>query len=123
MDRAEEFGAFFGMEVAPPPPPDGYLAPDDFFQFGECSLKLLHVPGHSPGSLALYSEKDNFVITGDALFNGSIGRTDLPGGDYQTLIKSIKNKLLVLPGETEVYPGHGPSTTIAREYDTNPFLN
>lgn len=86
-------------------------------------LEIVEVPGHSPGSIALYSPSDNFIITGDALFNGSIGRTDLPGGDYSTLINNIKNNLLSLPPETIVYPGHGPSTTIYKEKTQNPFLH
>ena len=83
---------------------------------------MLHVPGHSPGSIALYDKEDGFVITGDALFSGSIGRTDLPGGDMQTLLKAIREKLLPLPDSTVVYPGHGPVTTIGRERHGNPFL-
>ncbi len=89
---------------------------------GKHQLQIIHVPGHSPGSVALYSPEGGFVITGDALFRGSIGRTDLPGGDYDTLINSIGKKLLVLPPETIVYPGHGPSSTIAYEMRENPFL-
>jgi hydroxyacylglutathione hydrolase len=85
-------------------------------------LQAIHVPGHSMGSLAFYSSDGGFVITGDALFRGSIGRTDLPGGDYDTLISSIKSRLLVLPPETVVYPGHGPSSTIGEEIGSNPFL-
>ena len=83
---------------------------------------MLHVPGHSAGSLAFYSEKNNCVFTGDALFEGSIGRTDLPGGDYDTLIKSIMNKLFVLPPATIVYPGHGNETTIEKEMKSNPYF-
>ena len=75
------------------------------------------------GSIALYSESQKFLISGDVLFNGGIGRTDLPGGDYNTLINSIKTRILTLPGSVTVYPGHGPSTTVSYEIDTNPFLN
>lgn len=123
LEKAEDFGAFLGLEVETPPPPDKFVAGDAVFYFGNSSLKLLHVPGHSPGSIALYSEADRFVITGDALFNGSIGRTDLPGGDYATLIASIQTQLMTLPRNVRVFPGHGPSSTIGQEYDTNPFLN
>jgi hydroxyacylglutathione hydrolase len=123
LERAPELGAIFGLEVDMLPEADRYLVAGEKFQFGNSELQLIHVPGHSKGSLALYSEPDKFVITGDALFNGSIGRTDLPGGDYNTLIESIRNRLMTLPGEVKVYPGHGPSTTIAYEHDTNPFLN
>lgn len=89
---------------------------------GDEYLQVIEVPGHSPGSVALYSPVDKFVITGDALFKGSIGRTDLPGGDHGTLVKAVTNKLLTLPDETVVYPGHGPSTTIGAEKISNPYL-
>ena len=90
--------------------------------FGNSVLKAILVPGHSPGSLSFYSEADNFVIAGDALFQDSIGRTDLWGGDYGTLISSITKRLLTLPDSTTVYPGHGPSTTIGAEKANNPYL-
>lgn len=94
----------------------------DRIYLGEQWLEVIEVPGHSPGSIALYSPAGGFVVTGDALFNGSIGRTDLAGGDHATLIRSIRSALLTLPPDTIVYPGHGPSTTIAREQRSNPFL-
>lgn len=122
LERTSEFAAFFGMQVETPPPADRFLEEQDTFRFGDSALKLLLVPGHSPGSLALYSEPDRFVIAGDALFRGSIGRTDLPGGDYDTLINNIKTKLLSLPREVTVFSGHGPSTSVGAEHDTNPFL-
>ena len=90
--------------------------------FGNSRLKAILVPGHSPASLAFYSEVDNIVFSGDALFKESIGRTDLWGGNYGALISSIRNKLITLPGNTIVYPGHGPSTTIDYEKVNNPFL-
>lgn len=101
---------------------DIYLRDGDEIRIGNGALKVLHVPGHSPGSVALYDADDNFVITGDALFRGSIGRTDLPGGDTRTLIDAIESKLMPLPDETVVYPGHGPATNIGMERRTNPFL-
>lgn len=85
-------------------------------------LEIFHTPGHSPGSLSFYNKNHNILISGDVLFRESIGRTDLPLGDYNTLIKSIQNKLFVLPNETKVYSGHGPQTTIAYEKENNPFL-
>ncbi|MBO9571137.1 MAG: MBL fold metallo-hydrolase, partial [Chitinophagaceae bacterium] len=85
-------------------------------------LKVLLTPGHSPGSICFYSEKDRFVISGDVLFRQSIGRTDLPMGDYETLITSIREKLFTLPDDVTVYPGHGPETTIGYEKLNNPFL-
>ena len=104
------------VEIASP------LNDGDTVKIGEGELRVIAVPGHSEGSVAFYDRADGFVITGDALFAGSIGRTDLPGGDYATLIKSITDRLLTLPPETVVYPGHGPSTTIGREREYNPYL-
>ena len=95
---------------------------DEEIHFGNSVLKALLIPGHSPASLAFYSETDNFVIAGDTLFQGSIGRTDLWGGDFGTLISSITNKLLTLPDNTTVYSGHGSSTTIGTEKANNPYL-
>jgi glyoxylase-like metal-dependent hydrolase (beta-lactamase superfamily II) len=99
-----------------------YLKEGDIIKLGQDELKVLFTPGHSPASLSFYCEKDSFVISGDVLFYRSIGRTDLPGGDFDTLIKSIRSQLFVLPGETKVYSGHGPMTTIADEKRENPFL-
>lgn len=101
---------------------DRKLNDGDIINIGNGKLKVLHVPGHSPGSIALYDEADGFVIAGDALFAGSIGRTDLPGGNHRQLLNSISEKLLSLPDDTVVYPGHGPATTIGHERNTNPFL-
>lgn len=99
-----------------------YLHDGDTIEIGEGHLEVLHVPGHSQGSVALYDREGGFVIVGDALFAGSIGRTDLPGGSYPQLIDSIKSKLMSLPDSTVVYPGHGPATTIGIECQSNPFL-
>jgi glyoxylase-like metal-dependent hydrolase (beta-lactamase superfamily II) len=123
LDNATGFGEFFGLQVEIPPAPDHYLDQGQTYTFGSSELQIMHVPGHSPGSIALYSVPDKIILTGDVLFNGSIGRTDLPGGDYRTLIDNIKSKILVLPREVVAYPGHGPYTTIGDEYDTNPFLS
>jgi glyoxylase-like metal-dependent hydrolase (beta-lactamase superfamily II) len=90
--------------------------------FGRSALKAILVPGHSPASLAFYSEADRFVIAGDVIFQRSIGRTDLWGGDYDTLIASIRNRIFTLPGDTIIYPGHGPSTTVDCEKANNPYL-
>ena len=98
------------------------LSAGDIIRIGNGELNVISVPGHSPGSIALYSEKDGFVITGDALFKQSIGRTDLPGGDYATLINSITSNLMTLPDSTIVYPGHGPATTIGEERRLNPYI-
>ena len=120
---AKEHGYLFGIHMETPPPIGTYLSEGDPVKFGNSVLKSLHIPGHSPGSLAFYSEEDAFVIVGDVLFQGSIGRTDLPGGDYTTLINEITNKLFTLDDEVVVYPGHGPETTIGNERKYNPFFN
>jgi glyoxylase-like metal-dependent hydrolase (beta-lactamase superfamily II) len=109
-----------GFEVPPPPKVDSYLKDGDVLRVGEESIRVLHTPGHSPGSISVSGT--GYVFTGDALFNQSIGRTDLPGGDLQTLIHSIKDRLFKLDDETVVYPGHGPETTIGDEKLANPFV-
>lgn len=98
------------------------LKDGDKIYLGKEYFIAIEVPGHSPGSLAFYSPGSHFVITGDALFNGSVGRTDLPGGDHATLISAIRSRLMTLPPDTIVYPGHGPATTIEAEEHQNPFL-
>jgi len=103
-------------------PADFFLEDGDVFEQAGIKLLVLHTPGHTPGGISLYSESDGVVFVGDCLFAGSVGRTDFPGGDMKQLIKSIKTKLLILPDETTVYPGHGEPTTIDRERHTNPFL-
>lgn len=104
------------------PEPSTFLKEGDKIHFGNSSLDVLFTPGHAPGHIVLYSNEQHFVIGGDVLFQMSIGRTDLPGGDYDTLISSIKDKLLPLDEQTKVYCGHGPSTTIGFEKANNPFL-
>jgi len=122
LEKALKFAEFFAMGAEQPPAPDRLLKEGDEIRFGNSVLSVYHVPGHSPGSVVLYAMEDNLVIAGDVLFKGSIGRSDLPGGDHDTLIRGITGKLMTLPRDTVVYPGHGPSTTIGYEYDTNPFL-
>jgi glyoxylase-like metal-dependent hydrolase (beta-lactamase superfamily II) len=100
-----------------------FLDEDDRIQVGSDELVVLFTPGHSPGHISFYSEANKFVISGDVLFQGSVGRTDLPGGDFTVLEESIKTKLYTLPAETIVYPGHGETTTIGDEIKTNPFVN
>jgi len=112
----------FGLEMKEPPAAESYIEHDQTTGFGNISLKALHVPGHTAGSLVFYCETDGCVFTGDALFAGSIGRSDLPGGDFNTLVTKIRANLLTLPGETMVYSGHGPETTIEKESRTNPYL-
>ncbi len=101
---------------------DHKLKEGDVVKIGNGELKVIHVPGHSPGSICLYDEADGFVIVGDTLFEGSIGRTDLMGGNHRQLVDAIKNKLLTLPKETVVLSGHGDATTIGREWERNPYL-
>lgn len=122
LRRTKEFGQMIGVEVDQPRDPDIFIKEGENVHFGNTSLNVLHVPGHSPGSIALYSEADNKVFVGDALFKRSIGRTDLTGGDYITLIESIKNKLLTLKDDTVVYSGHGEITSIGEERAENPLL-
>lgn len=110
----------FGVEIDPPPAPDRFLKDNDEVKLGNLLLKILYTPGHSPGGICIHA--DGMVFTGDTLFAGSIGRTDLPGGDYNTLINSIKEKLLPLGDNTIVLPGHGPKSTIKDERKYNPFL-
>lgn len=99
-----------------------YINENDIIEFGNQKLSIMSVPGHSPGSVVFYNKEKDLVVSGDVLFNGSIGRTDLPQGDHNLLIDGIKTKLLVLPEDTVVYPGHGPATTIRGEQIMNPFL-
>lgn len=120
--NATQHSMLFGLTMDIPPDPEAFITDGQVFSFGNTELIALHVPGHSPGSIAFYCAKDGVVFTGDALFSGSIGRTDLQGGNYDTLMNSIRNKLFVLPPSTVVYPGHGNKTTIEREIMTNPFF-
>lgn len=114
--------SFFMGRRKPSPPPDQLLKEGDRIQVGTISLEVLHTPGHTPGSISLWSEMERVVFTGDALFHMGIGRTDFPGGSHETLIRSIREKLLTLPGDTVVYSGHGPATTIEQEKVSNPWL-
>jgi hydroxyacylglutathione hydrolase len=101
--------------------PDSYLSEGDVIEFGTQKFSILFVPGHSPGHIAFYNEKEKVVLAGDVLFQNSVGRTDLPGGNHSTLVNSIHKKLFTLPDEVTVYPGHGGKTTIGVEKRTNPF--
>lgn len=122
IERAVQYGAMFGVAVKPSPPIRKEIHHGDEIFIGEEKLQVLFTPGHSAGSVSFYASASNLVISGDALFEGSIGRTDLPGGDYDTLIDSIKRELFSLPDETFVYSGHGERTTIGRERRNNPFF-
>jgi len=120
LERLPYQAQMFGLPTPEPPRVDGYLAEGDEVSFGEVTLKILHVPGHSPGSIMLYGE--DTAVVGDVLFQGSIGRTDLPFGSYETLMNSIRQKLMTLPDRVRVLPGHGSETTIGFERRSNPFL-
>lgn len=122
VGKAIDQGRMFGFEMEPVNAPDSFFTANEKLKFGESEFEIIHVPGHSPGHVVFYSEKEKVIIGGDVLFHGSIGRTDLPGGDHQTLISGINNKLFALSDETKVYCGHGPETTIGFEKETNPFL-
>lgn len=111
-----------GMHYELSPEPETYLSESGEFKFGNSRLTLIFAPGHSPAHLCFYAEADNFLIGGDVLFYQSIGRTDLPGGNHEQLLNSIRENLFILPPETKVFPGHGKSTTIGFETKHNPFL-
>lgn len=111
---------WFGVRLESPPPVDRELADGDRIAFGDCELEVRFTPGHAPGHVVLVAE--GLAIVGDCIFAGSIGRTDLPGGDFQTLMNSIRTRILTLPDLTVLYPGHGPETTVGHERASNPFL-
>src|SRR4029079_1600933 len=125
-ERVVEMGAMFGLTVEPQPPVDVFYTPAQVIAFGTYEARVHHTPGHCPGGVCLQVGKQGSagkeLFVGDTLFAGSIGRTDLPGGDYETLIDSIRRVLFAFGDDAEVYPGHGPTTTIGKERRTNPFL-
>jgi hydroxyacylglutathione hydrolase len=122
LNNASNTAKMFGFQYNGVESPVLFISEKEPLILGTDQIEIRFVPGHSPGSIALYYAVNNWVISGDALFAGSIGRTDLPMGNYDTLINSIKQELLSLPDETQVYSGHGPSTTIKTEREHNPFL-
>ena len=122
FERSLEQAEMFGLTLIAKPRADNFLDDEELISFGNSQLKVIHLPGHSPGGVGFYCREQDFIITGDVLFRGSIGRTDLPGGSYKTLLDSIHSKLMVLPDTTVVHCGHGPETTIGDERSTNPFL-
>lgn len=119
---APSSGLMYGLPFDMYSGPVKHLQQGEQIKLGDDHFDILFTPGHSPGSLSFYSATNRFVISGDVLFSGSIGRTDLPGGNYNQLIESIQTQLLTLPDETMVYSGHGPATTIGEEKKSNPFL-
>jgi glyoxylase-like metal-dependent hydrolase (beta-lactamase superfamily II) len=123
LESVPMVGQMYGIPIPDPSPAaTKFIEEDDVISFGNTILRAIFTPGHSPASLSFFCEKDRFLIAGDVLFEGSIGRTDLPGGDHATLINVIKEKLFPLGDDVVVYPGHGGATTIQAERLTNPFL-
>lgn len=123
LEMGPQVVRMYGMPpMTPSPPADYFIAEGDTITLGDNSFEVLFCPGHSPGSLCFHNAAEGYVIAGDVLFDGSIGRTDLPGGDHATLLRSIREQFFTLPDDTIVYPGHGPDTTIGYERANNPFL-
>jgi len=122
LERVPLYAPTYGMNVQPIKGADKLITEADTVQFGKTSLSIRFTPGHSSGSICLIQEDAKIIIAGDVLFLGSIGRTDLPGGDYTTLMESIRTQLLTLDDDMAVYPGHGPATSIGQERVTNPFI-
>ena len=122
LDATVSYGSAVEMSIDESPAPKVFLDENDVIRFGSSALNILFTPGHSPGSISFFDEKSQFAIVGDVLFLQSIGRTDLPGGNLEDLLSSIKNKLIPLGDAVEIYPGHGPKTTIGFERENNPFL-
>ncbi|MGF1471518.1 MAG: MBL fold metallo-hydrolase [Rubrobacteraceae bacterium] len=122
LAQAPTQAMMMGLKFGKVPSADRYIADDEMVEVGSLRLRSLYTPGHAPGHLAFYAEDEGLVISGDALFAGSVGRVDLPGGSMEVLMESIRERLLPLPDETRVCPGHGPETTIGNEKTYNPFL-
>ena len=114
--------AMFGLQTESQPEPTHEIVPGQAFRFGECSFQIRFTPGHAPGHVIFISPEDRLALVGDVVFQGSIGRTDLPGGDFQTLMASIREQVLTLPDDTALFTGHGPPTTVGHERVGNPFL-
>lgn len=114
--------AMFGLSAEPQPEPTDEIVPGEPLRFGSCSFEVRFAPGHAPGHVILVAPDHGLALVGDVVFQGSIGRSDLPGGDMQTLMASIRQQVLTLPDDTTLYPGHGPPTTVGQERMTNPFL-
>ncbi len=121
-DMSPQAAKLYNLSMNTPPPINKFIDENDTITFGNSELTIRYVPGHTAGSLAFYNANDNWIIGGDVLFKNSIGRTDLPGGDYNTLIKSIIEQLFSLPEDTQVLPGHGLPTSIGYEIRSNPFI-
>ena len=121
FERAKTVAEMYGLDFQPSPLPLSFLEENQVVNLGGLNLKVLLTPGHSPGHVVFYNQVEDYIIGGDVLFKQGIGRTDLPGGNHEQLLKSIREKLYVLPDKTLVFPGHGDSTTIGFEKENNPF--
>jgi glyoxylase-like metal-dependent hydrolase (beta-lactamase superfamily II) len=121
-EAVQQQAAAFGLAVPSQPDPDRELRPGEPLAFGECTFEVRHTPGHAPGHVIFVSREAGLALVGDVVFQGSIGRTDLPGGDFYTLMRSIREQVLTLPDDMVLHPGHGPSTTVGAERMGNPFL-
>lgn len=122
LKGGERTASMYGIPYDPAPEPKGFIREGDVIRIGAEELKVLFVPGHAPGHIALYHAPGKFVVSGDVLFQNSVGRVDLPGGDMDTLLRSIREQLFPLGDDVTVHSGHGPETTIGREKRSNPFL-
>ena len=122
LQQANLSARFFQLEIPTPPPADKMLADGQELKIGRLTAQVLFTPGHAPGHVSFFLPEHQVVFDGDVLFQGSIGRTDLPGGDYDLLMRAIWDKLMILPDETQILSGHGPTTTIGHERRNNPFL-
>ena len=122
FDNVPAQAAMFGLGSLELDPPERELQDGEAFRFGDSVFDVIHTPGHSPGHVILHAPDAGLALVGDLVFAGSVGRTDLPGGDYQALFQSIRQHVLTMPGDTRLYAGHGPETTVEHERTTNPFL-
>lgn len=123
ISQTKDYARQFGVNMdANPPMPETILNEGDLVKFGNTTLSVIHVPGHSPGGILFYNAEHKILVAGDVLFQGSVGRSDLPCGNHHLLIDTINEKLMVLPDDVTVFPGHGPHTTIGNERNSNPFL-
>lgn len=123
LKSAPGHASIFGIEAEEMVLPEKYIDEGDEIRFGNSKLEVIYTPGHANGSVCLISHPDKFVLSGDVLFQGSIGRTDLPSGNFDLLAESIQQKIYTLPGDYTVYPGHGPETSVEEERNHNPFVN
>jgi glyoxylase-like metal-dependent hydrolase (beta-lactamase superfamily II) len=122
MKTARRQGMMFGLWVPDTPPPDVLVGEGDRVAFADREFLVAHTPGHTPGCVSYIMGSEKMAFVGDLIFAGSIGRTDLPGGDYDALIRAVREKIFILPGDTVLFPGHGPATTVGEEKRSNPFF-